>query len=47
MKLDWSGEKDKHRGDSDYEETVSADWFKAAAMEIVQSFLLLSLTLAK
>ncbi len=46
-KLDWSREKDERKGDSDYEETVSVDWFKSAAMEIIQLPLLLSLTLAK
>ncbi len=28
MYLEWSGEEDEHKGDSDYEETVSIDWLQ-------------------
>ncbi len=32
MYLDWSGEEDELTDESDYEETVSVDWLKAAAI---------------
>ncbi len=37
MYLDWSGEEDELRDESDYEETVLVDWLKAVAIETSQS----------
>ncbi len=34
MYLGWSGEEDELTDESDYEETVSVDWLKAAAITL-------------